>query len=186
MANDNCSSAQTFCNINGQLVKNNINIAFPEIGTQYSAITPEWKQQVINILRTIHNYGNKGTRNPTTQEINNLNSISSNQTITPEDYNEIIKILDGPLVLQHNHILGTYYSDLKKYINNYKLNADRCNTCNTGCNTTCQESHQCEDYCNSCNITCDTNCESMDAGVSCGKGCGLSEACGACDSGLRG
>ena len=186
MANNNCPSAQTFCKINGQLVKNNININFPKIGVQYSSITPEWKQQIIDILKTIRDYGNAGTRNPTTEQINSLYTLSPNQLIMSEDYNEILEILSGTHVVQHNHIFGTYYSDLENYINNYKLNADRCNSCNTGCNTTCQESAQCEDYCNRCNVACDSNCESLDAGVTCGKGCGLSEACGACDSGLRG
>ena len=186
MANDNCSSAQTFCKINGQLVKNNININFPKIGSQYSSITPEWKQQIINILKTIRDYGNAGTRTPTTKQIDSLYTLSSNQLITPEDYNEILEILSGTRVVQHDHILGTYYSDLESYINNYKLNADRCNSCNTGCNTKCQESSQCSDYCNSCNVSCDSNCESNDNGNACGKTCGVREACGACDSGLRG
>lgn len=161
MANDSCSSAQTFCKINGQLVKDNLTISFPDIGNKGSKITTEWKQQIINILQTIHDYGNAGTRNPTTTEINKLDSIKAKQKIMTDDYNEIINILNGPVVNKKTRILGTYFSDLEKYIKNYKLNEDRCNTCNSGCNTTCQASAQCEDYCDSCNVSCDTACESM-------------------------
>lgn len=185
MADNNCSSAQTFCNINGQLVKNNLNISFPDIGNKGSKITPEWKQQIINILKSIYNYGNAGTRNPSLAEINGLDAIVAKDRITAEDYNEVVRILNGTAVKQKTRILGTYFSDLENYINNYKLNADRCNTCNSGCNTTCQASAQCDDYCNSCNIVCDTNCESNDDGQACGMSCGVVESCGSCDRGLH-
>lgn len=188
MANDNCSSAQTFCNINGQYVKNNLNISFPNVGTKGSKITPEWKNQVINILKSIYNYGSYGTRNPTLTQINSLDSISSKERITIDDYNEIIAIIGGTKVNKKDKILGTYFSDLENSINNYKLNADRCNTCNTGCNTTCQASAQCNDYCNSCNVTCDSACESLDNGCM-GSAqtspCGYDEVCGSCDGGLH-
>ena len=178
MANSNCESAQTFCNINGQLVKDNPNIKFnfsKIIGQSKTKATTEWKQEVINALKAIHNYGSHGTRNPSNNEIESLDLIQQKNKILAEDYNEIIKILSNDTnkqISSKTRLLGTYFDDLESCINNYKLNSDRCNDCNTGCNTTCQSSAQggCDDS------PCNSNCMSYIEG---GPG-------GACDIGCLG
>lgn len=167
MANDNCSTAQTFCNINGQTVGDN-----PSIKFKFSTLTqfnskkkayPNWKDEVIEGLKKINNYGSAGSNIFNESAINSLDKIASKDKIYAEDFNEILNILKindtNKQVHSKNRLLGSYFKDLETYINSYQISSDRCNTCNSGCNTTCQANAQCNDYCNSCNVTCDTNCE---------------------------
>lgn len=187
MANDNCSTAQTFCQ-NCQTVGeySSIKFQFSETFAPKTKATTKWKTEVINGLTKISNYGSQGTKSPTDTELNTLHTILSKQKINDTDYNEIITILkNGTKVQEKTRILGSYFLDLQDYINNYKLNVNLCNTCNSGCNTTCQASAQCNDYCSSCDVTCDTNCESNIYSPGCGS-CGCEIGCqGTCNTGVK-
>lgn len=172
------SSKQTFCSLNRQVVEQNSDIIFNYDNQLFniseSSLTEEQKQSIqntlittkeinniINALNKIKNFGNAGTRNPTQAQMDALKEQMQYEGINATTYDAIVKILDSNSTLLHQYtpIKGTYLSQIREKINKYKLNDDRCNTCNTKCNAGCQVASQAPP-CDTCNVSCNTACES--------------------------
>lgn len=93
------------------------------------------------------------------------------ESILLEDYNRILRTIGLTELTNLNSTLiitEDQFNTLKQAINNYTINADRCNNCNSGCNTSCQVncnsdcySAPCMDcycydcYCYNCYSTCE-------------------------------
>lgn len=96
------------------------------------------------------------------------------ESISLEDYNRILRTIGLTELTNLNSTLiitADQFNTLKQAINNYTINADRCNNCNSGCNTSCQVncnsdcySAPCMDcYCYDCYSACE-GCYSSDGG----------------------
>lgn len=189
--NENCTSKQTFCIINGQDVGNNSDIAFSFVNCidKNEIITNEVWNELYNEIIKIYNYGKRGTRNPTqpfnlplidvndthsgyesvdskiiSTDISNIQQ-NDNMIIQLNEFNKILTaISEDPITSDTPSIYKSYFSNLVTKINNIQLNADRCNNCNTACNTSCQascNSNCCDSDCNCC-TTCYNTCSSCD------------------------
>ena len=165
-----CTSAQTYCQTNQQAkywINNddNFTLEYNEL------IQPEIWNNIKTILQEIYNFGVNGTRNPSQQNINDIFDSEKNQVIYLKLYNKIIEALqtgtnnininNGEKIDLYELISSSLIIKLQNYLNNYKLNGDRCKGCNTGCNT-----------CDSCYAVCDGDC------WQCWEGCG---DCGNCE-----
>lgn len=144
------TSAQTFCNLNGQTVKDNPDIKFTYTGciTNTEFITPESLNEIIVELKNIYYYGLQGDRNPS--DAINLNKVIKNNFITLKDYNDILKTINANQLSNYSQIKGSYFKDLETIINSYVLNSNRCDTCNVGCNVGCEVVSQCCTTCYDC------------------------------------
>lgn len=191
------SSKQAFCSLGKQTVKDHSSITFDysnglfnkdpnslsanEIAQmQGTTITTKEINLIIDALTKIKDFGAAGTRNPTQAQMNELAKALQYQGINADTYDKIIKILDSNTTIQHQYtpIKGSYLYQIREKINNYKLNTDRCDTCNTSCNAGCQVASQAPP-CDSCQPGCNTSCESY----VCGQGnCGESRGCRNCQS----
>ena len=88
------------------------------------------------------------------------------ESISLADYNRILRTIGLTELTNLNSTLiitADQFNTLKQAINNYTINADRCNNCNSGCNTSCQVncnsdcySAPCMDcYCYDCYSSCE-------------------------------
>lgn len=197
------SSKQAFCSLGRQTVKDNSSIIFNysnglfnkdpnslsanEIAQmQGTAITTKEINLIIDALTKVKDFGAAGTRNPTQAQMKELEKALQYQGINADTYDKIIKILDSSTTIKHQYtpIKGSYLYQIREKINNYKLNTDRCDTCNTSCNAGCQVASQAPP-CDSCQPACNTSCESYVCAQGgehrqCGQGCG---SCNSCVSG---
>ena len=172
------SSKQTFCSLGKQSVKDNPSIIFnysnglfnkdpnslteDEIAQmQGTTITTEEINSIIEALTKIKDFGVEGTRNPTQAQMDELEKALQYQGINADTYDKSMRILDASTTIKHQYvpIKGSYLYQVREKINNYKLNTDRCDTCNTSCNAGCQVTSQ-EPPCDTCNVSCNTSCES--------------------------
>ena len=148
--NNNCLTRQSFCALGKQKVSQNDIRKTIESIPEFTEANM-WKQ-IKTILNNIQSYGKRGTRNPSDSSINNIpfpNKEDFDELIL---YNNIIKSLrtgtnnininNGELLDKEEFLNKIQVKNLQTYINNYKLNIDRCNSCNTQCNATCQASKQ--------------------------------------------
>lgn len=162
-----CSTAQTFCNLNMETVGNidelRSNINFND-NDQINAV--DWNA-IKTKLQAIYNFGALGTRNPSQNDINTfINATQNITTITLDGYNTIYDIIDktsNKLNADLVHTIeDTIDSTLNNAINSYKLNSSRCDMCNASCNTVCQAS------CQECNVSCISQCyDCGQSGCSC-------------------
>lgn len=157
---DTCKTEQSFCTINGQKVSDNTGIDASLLNiTQHETLVSDtlWNR-IYTVLKNIYNYGKRGTRNPS---ISDLNDVSDNDEILQDLYNDIINLISTSGTIENQPIITKKLMDnLQTKINNYKLNKNRCNSCNTKCNATCEASSQC------------SGCENSGGG-----GCDLQESC---------
>lgn len=178
--NNSCSSAQTFCAIKSQVVKDYNELLFNYTPSSFKDenITAEIWNQIIDAIINIYNYGTRGTRNPVNplgitnftspadthvgNETKDSGKVSSNtkqtkyqilDNIIPlDEYNDILNSINLTQLTDINNLITEEaFNSIKNKINNYKLDASRCNNCNTGCNVACQVSSQCH---------CDCDCDS--------------------------
>lgn len=206
------SSKQAFCSLGRQTVKDNSSITFNysnglfnkdpnslsenEIDQmQGTIITPTEINSIIEALTKIKDFGAAGTRNPSQAQMNELAKVLQYQGINADAYDKIIKILDSDSTIKHQYtpIKGSYLYLIREKINNYKLNTDRCDTCNTSCNAGCQVASQAPP-CSACDVSCNTSCESYvcaESGTNCVHseygGCSGGSECGGgmCARGAR-
>lgn len=148
MSNENCSSAQTYCK-SCQSVKEYDEIKFkfsPENEPKrLRKVNDKWKSEVIEGLKKINNFNKAGVKKPALTDINSLQKIVQKKRCNINDFNEIIDVLEAQdtyKVKEKERLLGSYFSILEDLINNFQLSSDSCQTCNSGCNTTCQASSQ--------------------------------------------
>ena len=92
--NQSCTTKQTFCIINGQHVKDNSGItkSLNSI-TQYETLTTAdiWNR-IKTVLTNIHNYGERGTKNPT---VTNISTVTKyDDEILLSLYNTILSSID--------------------------------------------------------------------------------------------
>lgn len=151
--------------------------------------------EAIDALEKISSYKtNAGTKNPTEKELDTLKKVSKKEKVEPKNYNLLLSVLkiENKNVNSGDKLLGSYFTDLKKYINNYELNSDRCESCNAAC----QSGQSCYQGCGDiCEVSCQTNCEGGICGceVQClgtceyasQTGCGNCQAGGSCQSGCQ-
>lgn len=197
------SSKQAFCSLGRQTVKDNSSITFnysndlfnkdpnslteSEVAQmQGTSITTNEVNSIIDALTKIKDFGAAGTRNPTQSQMDELKKALQYQGINADTYDKIIKILDSSTTINHQYtpIKGSYLYQIREKINNYKLNTDRCDTCNTSCNAGCQVASQAPP-CSACDVSCNTACESYvcaQSGIS--GGCGMTGSSG-CGSGCQ-
>ena len=152
-----CNSAQTFCATEQVASRRNIfSITLP---AQYSNITPEIFNNLKTALTQIRNYGNAGTRNP---DITGLDSYSVNQEIPAAAFNNIAnKINYSNLVTATTSIISlSQFSALLEHLNGYRLNSNRCNTCNTAANITCTSCQGCNST-QACYQGCNQTCSNV-------------------------
>ena len=169
--NNNCLTRQSFCALGKQFVSQNP-IQKQIENTPEFAEANMWKQ-IKNILNNIKNYGQRGTRNPPNSSIEDIPFPDKEEFTYLNLYNSIIRSLrtgtnninssNGELLNINSFLENFQINKLQTYINNYKLNEDRCNSCNTQCNANCQASKQ---------------------GSGGGGGCGTSDCIGMSDCGI--
>lgn len=168
--NNNCSSAQTYCNVGKQLVSQNNIDATIKIAQGDLSTAEKW-QLIKDILTNIYDFGNLGTRNP--EQIDNITGIDKSNITYLSMYNAIIDALqtgtdsinadNGEKIFVGQLISKSLIDILQTTILNYKLNSDRCESCNSNCNATCFG-------CNSCNASCENaDCAWYTGG--CSQGC---------------
>lgn len=168
-----CDSVQSYCQVNGQTAAQNITSNFIENQfasiTQGSHITPKNLEDIYLILYRIAtfgvwkgsdgNYYINGTQNPTPTI---LDDLSSGEQALLSSYNKILNCMNFSTLPSGSLMSIQAINTLKNNIKAYKLNSDRCHTCNTSsnCMQSCDESGSGE----GCNCWCQcgncTGCES--------------------------
>lgn len=161
--NANCATEQSFCTINGQKVSQNsgISASLTSIAQNETLTDDALWNRIYTVLTNIFNYGERGTRNPLIRADSSNDKITAasqrktnfkdQQQYTDEVlqrlYNDIVNIIPvsgiNNILSNNPTISKTVMDNLQQQINNYQLNKDRCNSCNTACNTTCQASCEC-------------------------------------------
>lgn len=140
--------------------------------------------EAIDALQKIHDYGKEGTAKPSQAELDTLSKVASKQKISHLNYNQLLSVLNvsGKNVSSKQRLYGSYFYDLETYINNYKLDESRCDSCNSSCQSG-QNCHQGGGGCGgSCEISCQTNCEGGICGcqIGCEGICALGAQCADC------
>lgn len=156
-------------------------------------------------FKAAHNYGDYGDRNyPSVQnnKIKNWPTVEQFSSISPEAYNSLIDIIKDSNTLsnfnkvtKNSIILGDYFTDLQNYIENFKIDPNRCNSCNTscyasyscnqGCGEVCDYGNQCAgsySCLQGCSGECSSSehsCTGCEAGVCNTQGC----SCESCQGG---
>lgn len=91
-----------------------------------------------------------------------FSDVNKGNTIYQSLYNQIIDFIDTTKEISDQPIIQKELMDeLQSLINNYELEFDRCNTCNTACNSSCQADWQCgccDDGQQHCEDQWDTGC----------------------------
>lgn len=186
-----CTTVQTFC-ASCQIVKehpifnSSKGFKFSKTATAKTKASPLFINEAVDALKKISEYGAEGTKNPSESELNTLKKVQSKEKITTNSYNLLLSVLKikNKNVASKDKLLGSYFSNLENYINNYKLNDDRCSTCNA----TCQSGQSCHQGCgDTCENSCQTNCEGGICGclVGCQGTCEYlnQSGCGSCQGG---
>lgn len=139
--NGSCTSAQSFCILNGQSVAANTDIdkTLSSITQNQTSITDTIWNRIHTVLRNIYNYGERGTRNPS---VDNLSDVSDNDSILLSLYNKILSNIGVSNASGNPTVTKTLMDSLQSSIDNYQLNSDRCNSCNTACNSACEANSQ--------------------------------------------
>lgn len=215
-----CWSAQTFCKLNGQCVKDNpIDASLSPITQNETPVTDTFWNRIYTVLKNIYDYGKYGTRNPavkrevekwykeyyqcsekietenpygncnsyygeynnscyenyyggyygsgsgyyagntmgydpkgpyriykTTQTVDDIvTNVKDNDPILQSLYNKILSLISVSNISGQPVITKSAMDQLQTQINNYKLNSNRCNDCNTSCNVGCEASCECSD-----------------------------------------
>lgn len=139
---------QTFCNINGQTVQNNMTISYDSnvvAGQTYNYATI-WNE-IQDAMKAVYNLGDKGTRNP---DISGLTDKQKNDYTTLTYYNSLLSKINKTTLTGSQYIKALdFINNLQTGIKEYQLNSDRCNVCNNSCQhcNTCQTAAQ---TCGSC------------------------------------
>ena len=179
-----CTTVQTFC-ASCQIVKehpifnSSKGFKFSKTATAKTKASTLFINEAIDALEKISEYGTEGTKNPTSEELNSLQEVQSKEKTKANSYNLLLSVLKikNKNVSPKDRLLGSYFSDLENYINNYKLNDDRCSTCNAAC----QSGQSCSQGCgDTCENSCQTNCEGGICGClqRCEGTCEYSSQCG--------
>ena len=134
MANSACVTKQTFCLINGQLVKDNPGIGLSiSDDVQYDDITDTYFTNLKAEIKKIYDYGELGTPDPA---YTNIFTAQDQALINQDDFNTFLSVLKASNSLLENNptISKQIITNLLSTINNYQINDDRCNDCNTAAN----------------------------------------------------
>lgn len=154
-----CGAAyQTFCNINGQTVQDNMTITYTNnvIAQQTYNLAEVWNE-IQDAMKAVYNLGEKGTRNP---DISGLTDKQKNDYTTLSYYNSLLTKIGKTNLTGSQYIKALdFVNYLQNGIKEYELNSDRCNVCNNSCQ-----------YCDSCQTTAQT-CGSCYTGEGGGTGC---------------
>ncbi len=135
---------------------------------QNQIVTANAHNAVIEELKKIYNYGSKGSRTMPKSSVLNLQNVSISDIYTADMYNALLETIDDSshtiqnkigAIQDQTYITGYYFRELEDYINNIKIDANRCASCNdcNSCNT-CQGYNPCDACyigCQGCNF-CDT------------------------------
>lgn len=159
--------------------------------------TDIWKM-LEKILKATNSFGELGKRDYPSVVKGELEGWPTNVEkfleITPEHYNNIVDILKKSNILttfntveSKSLILGESFTDLKEYIKNFKIDANRCDSCNVSCYSSYSCGQGCGEGCGqactagnqSCNQTCYQGCVSGESG---GGGCSSCQSCVSCQS----
>lgn len=144
----------------------------------------EFINEAIDAIKKIGNYGKKGTKKPSADKLNQLNTVESKFKIGANDFNSLLNVLDieNKDVKSKQILLGSYMGDLADYINNYELSFNLCDDCNDSCQSgqSCSQGGDCgESGCSSpgclggiCAI--EVGCDGCNVGY---EGCGSGESC---------
>ena len=147
--NNACSTRQNFCSIIGQTVQANTGIdrTLSSITKDETIITNDIWNRIYQVLKNIYNYGNRGQRNPyilNDDKSLKFSNVNDGDEVLQSLYNQIINFISTNQTISNQpHISKELMDKIQTTINSYKLNFDRCNSCNTTCNTTCQAAWQC-------------------------------------------
>lgn len=127
---------------------------------KYEGVTTVAHNKVIDTLKAIYNFGEKGSRTMPKPSVVNLQKVQKYSIYTADMYNALLETIDDDehsikntigAEQQETYIRGYYFKELETYINNVKIDADKCAICN---------------ICNSCN-----GCESDNPCTACESGC---------------
>ena len=165
------ASYQTFCNINGQAVQDNMTITYTNNVTaqQTYNLADVWNE-IQDAMKAVYNLGEKGTRNP---DISGLTDKQKNDYTTLAYYNTLLSKINKTTLTGSQYIKALdFVNNLQNGIKEYQLNSDRCNVCNDSCQycVSCQTSAQ---TCGSCYTgeggggCCDNGC-CMEGNWGCG------------------
>lgn len=205
--NDNQSFCQTDQTIEGNLsyiidsdqeLSNLLNKDDPLdfLNVSNKKITADIWKMIEKLLKATNAFGELGDRNFPSVKNEELegwpNNIDIFLNISPEHYNDIVNILKKSNLLTtfntvaaNSLILGEQFIDLKNYIKKFKIDANRCDSCNIscysdyscnqGCGQVCDTNTQ--GGCGQCFQGCTSNCEGLEGG---GGGCTTCESCYSC------
>lgn len=158
-----CNSSQAFCSIGGQSVGGFSFNQCVSSGESVYQFRTNWNRLITYINNayaagTTQNGGSSG-----------LPSKDDNEFITASMFNKISAALgglgsSGPSKRvkgasngdsTSDVIYGSYFENLESYANTLKYTTSQCNTCNTGCNVTCNgggcQNNSPSNCCSSCN-----------------------------------
>lgn len=177
--NEDCTSKQTFCKVGSQTASQWVsNFSYNPATLKDNDITDTVWNSIIDKVVAIYNYGNRGTRNPSTpfgisnfttpsststtsgesaetgkiaDTTRNTKHVADNNTINLSEYNSILSTIGESTLSQSATdltITAERFNAIATAINSLSFDATRCNNCNVGCNSKCKASSQ-------CNIVCD-------------------------------
>lgn len=165
---------QTLCNINGQLVKDNMTIIYDNtvIAGQTYNLAEIWNE-IQDAMKAVYNLATQGIRGP---DISGLTDKQKNDYTTLTYYNDLLSRLKKSTISGIEYIKALdFIQNLQDGIKNYQLDSTLCNVCNSSCQ-----------YCNTCETKAQ-KCGSCYSGLSCSEGgCGSGCNGNCCMSGCWG
>ena len=156
------SKVESFKNLFGSEVQQNeeylkLEFIMPDIISGQTLVTKDTWTQLQTILQAIKDYGELAEDNPNQDKINQVTVDAGNLTFL-NDYNKILNALDKNNITGSQLISKDLIDTLKQNIKTYKINAARCNVCNTSCQN--------------CQSDCDSDCGGGGGGGDGGCYCG--------------
>lgn len=171
---------------------NNITVEVLACASNNEIISNELYNQMLASLESIRVFGDYDTQSIRKPAVNTLSNKNNYTLIYPDYYNSIANAVYTNYTTQNTNdkIYGTYFTNLKNTVLNYKVPDTRyyktteecCDYCNYTCQyctscvicTTCEDSYQCSScegcygsYCSYCSGECGENCQGYN-----GAGCG--------------
>lgn len=164
-----------YCDTNQTQKGNGITNNLSTQTQQYQIITPKDYNEMINVLKKVHDFGESDTttRKPELSNITiNVNGIDvllkkeQFELIEPDFYNNILITLEqARREAKFNIIYGSYFDDLLEKVKNYKIPSTRYYTTTTtccDCYGDCCDDDCCDSDSSGCADTDYCNCISCD------------------------
>lgn len=117
---------KTYYNPDGtKLASEFVNLSIPSCAIAGEYITPSLYNEMIASLKLIHDYGDYDDYERHPLNVSSLQNKTIESKLDISYYNDIANSINKEIVKQNDTILGTYFSDLKEAILNYKMPSSR-------------------------------------------------------------